>query len=64
MHTPHPPLPYESIKEEYSGRGGGLQTIFLQRKARATAADSPTGFYEDNTTACLAFLEYLFAGIQ
>ncbi len=44
-------------------RGGGLQTSFLQKKARATAAGSPNGSNEDDTTACLVFLVYLFADL-
>ncbi len=44
-------------------RGGGLQTIFLQTKARATAAGSPNESNEDDTTACLVFFVYLFADV-
>jgi hypothetical protein len=52
VHTHHPLLPMR----------GGLQTSFLQTKARTTAAGCPNGSNEDDTTACLVFLVYLFAG--
>jgi hypothetical protein len=47
----HPPPPY----------GGGVQTSFLQTKARATAASSLNGSNDDDIAACLVFLVYLFA---